>query len=153
MKIRGRHFASGKLCDFSLRHGHIECVQPVSAEEVDHDEGLWIAPGLIDLQVNGYGGHDFLSGDVTPDDVLAVAKALPRFGVTAFCPTVTTNSFRAMEAGLKAVNQACLSYEAASQRILGIHLEGPYLSPEDGPRGAHPPDHVRMPDWDEFTKL
>lgn len=153
IKIRGRHFATGRLCDFSLRDGRIESVQSVSSEEVDPDEGLWIAPGLIDLQVNGYGGHDFLSGDVTPEDVLAVAKALLRFGVTAFCPTVTTNSFRAMETGLKAVNQACVSYEAANQRILGIHLEGPYLSPEDGPRGAHPPEHVRMPDWDEFTKL
>lgn len=152
MKIRGRHFATGNLCDFSLRDGRIEDVQPVPSE-VGSDDGLWVAPGLIDLQVNGYGGHDFLSGDLTPGDVLAVAEALPRFGVTAFCPTVTTNSFRAMEAGLKAIDQACATYEIAADRILGVHLEGPYLSPEDGPRGAHPPEHVRKPDWDEFARL
>jgi len=152
MRIRGRHFATGNLCEFALSDGRIEAVHPLS-EDAASDGEIWVAPGLLDLQVNGYAGHDFLSGKATPDEVHAVALAVSRFGVTAFCPTVTTNSFHVMARSLEAINQACLSCEVAAQRILGVHLEGPYLSPEDGPRGAHPPDHVRPPDWDEFARF
>lgn len=152
--IRGRHFATGAVCDFSLSGGTITAIEPASPETASMgDNDLWIAPGLIDIQVNGYGGHDFLSGNVTAGDVLEVARRLPEVGVTAFCPTVTTNSFAAMAASVSAVNLACQTGDVAAQRILGIHLEGPFISPEDGPRGAHPAEFVRPPDWDEFANL
>jgi N-acetylglucosamine-6-phosphate deacetylase len=113
----------------------------------------WVAPGLIDIQVNGYRGNDFCRGDLTVDQVVAAARELAEAGVTGFCPTVTTNSFRSMQSSLRSIAQACETNSVVRDRILGIHLEGPYLSAEDGPRGAHPPEHVRVPDWDEFGRL
>ena len=151
--MRGRHFATGAVSDFVLEEGCIKAIVPVSSVAETTDDDLWVAPGLIDIQVNGYKGYDFLDGNISADGVLEVARLLPEVGVTAFCPTVTTNSHAAMTASLKAIDRACRSDDIAAQRILGIHMEGPYISPEDGPRGAHPPDCVRPPDWGEFEEL
>lgn len=154
LTIRGRHYLTGELYDFSLAEGLIQAIEPPSpSKPVSGGEDYWVAPGLLDLQVNGYAGCDFCSGEVSPNDVITVAHKLTEAGVTAFCPTVTTNSFAAMAAGLRAIALACEQFELAKERILTVHLEGPYLSPEDGPRGAHPREHVRLPDWDEFTRL
>ncbi len=152
--VRGRHYLTGELYDFHLEDGLIQAIaSPASGANVMGGADCWVAPGLIDIQVNGYQGHDFCSGNTTVDDVVAVAEELASAGVTAFCPTVTTNSYVAMETSLQALALACEKNELARERILTIHLEGPYLSPVDGPRGAHPLDYVRNPDWDEFTKL
>lgn len=113
----------------------------------------WLAPGLIDIQVNGYRGYNFCSAAVTPDDVVRAAEALADAGVTAFCPTVTTNTPEATLASVRAIAQARAASAVARQRILAIHLEGPYIAPSDGPRGAHPRQHVRAADWDEFCRL
>jgi N-acetylglucosamine-6-phosphate deacetylase len=68
-------------------------------------------------------------------------------------PTLVTNSFAALAHGLTTLRQACEADAGLARAIPGIHLEGPYISPEDGPRGAHPRPHVRPPDWDEFRRL
>jgi len=154
MIVRGRHYLNGEIYDFRLEGGLIQAIEsPASEGHALGGEEYWVAPGLIDLQVNGYQGHDFCSGETTVDDVVAVAEKLTGAGVTAFCPTVTTNSYAAMEASLRTIALACEESDIARERILSIHLEGPYISPVDGPRGAHPLDHVRNPDWDEFTRL
>jgi N-acetylglucosamine-6-phosphate deacetylase len=154
LTVRGRHYLTGDLLDFCLADGLISAIhrpsEGVASANVNCD---WVAPGLLDLQVNGYRGNDFCRGDVTADQVVAVAGDLADAGVTGFCPTVTTNSFASMEASLRAIARACETSGLARDRILGIHLEGPYISPEDGPRGAHPREHARVPDWDEFTRF
>jgi N-acetylglucosamine-6-phosphate deacetylase len=152
--VRGRHYLNNEIYDFHLADGIIKAISsPGSNQNVLGGEGYWAAPGLIDIQVNGYQGHDFCSGEATIDDVVAVAEKLAGAGVTAFCPTVTTNSFVAMESSLRVIALACKKSGLARERILAIHLEGPYISPVDGPRGAHPLEYVRNPDWDEFNKL
>lgn len=152
--VRGRHYLNNEIYDFHLADGIINAISsPDSNQNVLGGEGYWVAPGLIDIQVNGYQGHDFCSGEATIDDVVAVAEKLAGAGVTAFCPTVTTNSFVAMESSLRIIALACKKSDLARERILAIHLEGPYISPVDGPRGAHPLEYVRNPDWDEFNKL
>lgn len=154
LTIRGRHFLTGDLLDLSVDEGLISAIRPAGGGRAPlGGESAWLAPGLIDIQVNGYRGHDLCRGDVTPDQVLAMALDLAEAGVTCFCPTVTTNSFASMKASLKAIARACDESPEARQRIAGIHLEGPYISPEDGPRGAHPREHARNPDWDEFVRL
>lgn len=152
--VRGRHYLNAEIYDFHLADGSIKAIsRPTNHRDVLGGEDYWVAPGLIDIQINGYAGHDFCSENTTVDDVVAVAEKIVDAGVTAFCPTVTTNSYAALELSLRAIAMACERSDVARERILAIHLEGPYISPTDGPRGAHPLEHVRNPDWDEFTRL
>lgn len=154
LTLRGQHYLTGDICDVGLADSLITFIRrPTEASATLGGDTDWIAPGLIDIQVNGYRGNDFCSGDVTVDQVLAVARELTEAGVTAFCPTVTTNSFASIESSLRSIARALETSNVARDRILGIHLEGPFISPEDGPRGAHPREHVRLPDWDEFNRL
>lgn len=112
-----------------------------------------LLPGLVDLQINGFAGFDPNSPDVTPETLLGMARALWTTGVTSFCPTITTQSFDHMVRSVRAVARACAADVRVNRSILGVHLEGPYVSGEDGPRGAHPAEWVRDPDWDEFQRL
>ena len=114
-----------------------------------------IHPGrhTIDIQVNGYDGQEFSSQTLTAEQVARIVRRHYAFGVTGICPTLTTNSFTAFERGMRAIAAACEQDAEIGRRVVGIHLEGPYMSREDGPRGAHPMEHCRRPDWDEFCRL
>lgn len=116
------------------------------------DSTIQIAPAPIDIQVNGFAGFDLNVATVTPEDVCAMVRALWRVGTGFLCPTVVTASFDAIRNSLRAIVDACKTDALIAHTILGIHLEGPYISAEDGPRGAHPLEHVREPDWDEFRR-
>jgi N-acetylglucosamine-6-phosphate deacetylase len=94
-------------------------------------------PGFVDLQVNGYGGVDFLSA--SSDDYCRAGEALLLAGVTAYQPTFISS---AEESTLEALR--ALPTDAPGPRILGAHLEGPFLSPNRS--GAHPLHHLRAPD-------
>ena len=113
----------------------------------------WVAPGFVDLQVNGYGGQEFSSLELTPEKVAEIVRRHWTFGVTRLCPTLTTQSFECLVHGLGAIDFACQSLPDIARSVPGIHLEGPYFSTEDGPRGAHPIEHCRRPSWDEFRHL
>lgn len=80
--------------------------------------------------------------------IARLIRLLWREGVTSCFPTVITNGESAIAAALAAIAKACTEDADAQHGIAGIHLEGPFISPEDGPRGAHPREHVRPPDWD-----
>ncbi len=108
-------------------------------------------PGMIDLQVNGYDGVDFSSPDLTPEGIQKTSDAMLRLGVVGYCPTVITAPMEVYERNLPMIAKAAESKEGA--QILGIHLEGPFLSPEDGPRGVHPLEHVAEPSREVFDRL
>jgi len=113
----------------------------------------WISSGWIDVQVNGFGGYD-LNGTVTSQsDIEGVTRALHRRGVAAYLPTVITGSYDRMRQAFSGLSRYVQSGEFGSASIAGIHMEGPYLSGEDGSRGAHPREYIRNPDWDEFQRL
>jgi N-acetylglucosamine-6-phosphate deacetylase len=150
MKLVARRFDTGKPCEITLANGRIEAIRSVESE-LDH--ALWIAPGFVDIQVNGYGGQEFSSATLTVDAVERIATDYAAGGVTRFCPTLTTNSDEALAHGMRTIAAACRSSSQLERQIAGIHLEGPYLSREDGPRGAHPAQHCRPPDWDHFARL
>lgn len=141
-----RHYRTGALCRLRWADGRLHAVEPLGAGP-EGGAALRLAPALFDLQVNGYGGLDFSR----PEHVPAVAAALARHGVARFLPTVTTASPEAMAGALRAIAAARGPETAAA--VPGIHLEGPYISPLDGPRGAHPAAHVRAPAWDHFAEL
>ncbi len=124
---------------------------------VDHlihplNDAPWIAPGWIDLQVNGFAGVDYNSAETTHEQIAQSIRAMFACGVTRFFPTVITGSPDNMSAALRNLANAKESVSGAAP-MEAFHLEGPYISPEDGPRGAHPARWVRPPDLDEFQRL
>jgi N-acetylglucosamine-6-phosphate deacetylase len=139
---------AGRPVTVVIANGRIESVRPADAATVPPD--LWVFPGFIDIQVNGFGGHDLNAAHPTVEAVAGVTRALSRHGVTRFCPTICTAAHEQMAAALRAVARACEEAAWIGRAVAGIHVEGPYISPEDGPRGAHPAEHVRAPDWREF---
>lgn len=103
-------------------------------------------PGLFDLQVNGFGGIDFNGSDLTPERALTALERIRATGVTRCLPTLITSPFEAFarNAGILAALE--------SPAVAGLHMEGPYLSPEDGPRGAHPRADVIAASLDDFKR-
>jgi len=113
---------------------------------------VYLAPGLIDIQVNGYMGVDFSDQELTREQMLEATRALWKEGVTSYYPTVITRDQERLEKSFSLLAET-LNDELMGMSIPGFHLEGPYLSPVQGYRGAHPEEHIRLPDWEEFTAL
>ena len=153
MKLFGRRYDSGEPICIEIVGGKIVGTALPSAAERQTSQWPWIAPGLFDIQVNGYGGQEFSSPDLTPEQVIAIVHEYAAFGVTRCCPTLITASFEVLRHGLETIVAACDLSPDVARRIAGLHVEGPYISREDGPRGAHPLEHCRPPDWDEFQRL
>ena len=101
-------------------------------------------PGLIDLQVNGYHGVDFSDAGLTEEDFTRVCRELLDAGTTAFLPTLITSSAQVYEHNLPLM-AGVLGGEEFQGRVLGIHLEGPFLSPEDGAAGHTVPNGSESP--------
>ncbi|MGI9110993.1 MAG: N-acetylglucosamine-6-phosphate deacetylase, partial [Gaiellaceae bacterium] len=108
----------------------------------------WIGPGLVDLQVNGYRGLDLNTLPLVPELVERLAIELQSQGVTSFLPTLVSNADNEIEQALVAIATACSRSSSTRAAVLGVHLEGPFISPKDGPRGAHDAAHVKAPDWE-----
>ncbi len=148
MQIQGRRYDTGEAVQISIADGHIRQIEPTTVD----DGSPWIGPGLVDLQINGYGGQEFNDPALDEQRVCDIGLAMDADGVTSYLPTATTHSFEMLHHVMQTLAAACRSPEVA-RRVPGFHLEGPYMSPEDGPRGAHPLEHCRPPDWDEFQRL
>ena len=109
-------------------------------------EGIWLAPGFIDVQVNG--GGDVLFNDApTPETIRAIVAAHRRFGTTALLPTMISDSPSKMRAAVATVD----ALSDAEPSVLGLHLEGPFLSPEKA--GVHDPRHIRPPTLDDLDLI
>ncbi|HEX4143845.1 MAG TPA: amidohydrolase family protein [Pirellulales bacterium] len=150
MKIVGRHYLTAQAVEIEIVGQRIAGLAPSASTDRDLP---WIAPGWVDLQINGYGGQEFTAPDLTSENAIAIGESLTRFGVTRFCPTLTTASRGDLLAGLTTLRRACRQSPEFAALVAGIHLEGPYISAEDGPRGAHPRVHCRPPDAEEFDLL
>jgi N-acetylglucosamine-6-phosphate deacetylase len=109
-------------------------------------DGACLVPGFIDVQVNG-GGDVLFNDEPTPDGIRAIAAAHRRFGTTALLPTLITDTPERMLSALAAV-EALVDTEPS---ILGIHLEGPFLSPERP--GVHAVRHIRTPSNNDLAIL
>lgn len=109
--------------------------------------------GFIDIQVNGCNGVDFNKGKLSYEEILKATEYLWSKGVVKFLPTIITNHPDVQKAALQSIVAARNQDKRLQASICGIHLEGPYISEEEGPRGAHNPDYARDPSWDEFCEL
>jgi N-acetylglucosamine-6-phosphate deacetylase len=102
-------------------------------------DSAWLAPGFIDVQVNG-GGDVLFNDEPTPEGIAAIVAGHRRFGTTALLPTLITDTPQKMRTALDAVRRAA----PVNPGVLGIHFEGPFLSP--GKPGVHDPTLIRRPD-------
>ncbi len=102
--------------------------------------------GFIDLQVNGFAGVDFNNPGCTVEQLQHATEAMRKTGVTQYLPTLITSSFE----DFSRCAQTLLKFNDPA--IIGIHMEGPYISPHDGPRGAHPREHVREATIEDFER-
>jgi N-acetylglucosamine-6-phosphate deacetylase len=152
LTLYGRHYANGEPIRVVTRGDRIHRIEPAWPTN-SVDDWPYISPALFDLQINGFGGTWFSDDSLTSDAVLAALEPSYRFGITRLCPTLITNSFDGLAAGFAAIREACEQSDWANRMVCGCHLEGPYISLEDGPRGAHPKQHVRAADWGEFQRL
>jgi N-acetylglucosamine-6-phosphate deacetylase len=114
---------------------------PPEARVLD-GHGAMLAPGFLDLQINGAFGLDFTW---QPDSIWTVGSLLPRYGVTTFLPTIITSPLETIEKAMRVVSgDRPDGYRGADP--LGLHIEGPFLNP--GKKGAHNPNYLRLPSPD-----
>ena len=151
-KVEGIYYLDGKPISVIIKDGKIyEINRIVSLPE--SSKRIYLAPGLIDNQVNGYNGVSFSfgEGELSEESIIKATRALWEKGITTYLPTLTTNSHQLL---LK--NFAILGKVRNNKLLLGsipgFHLEGPYISPVDGFRGAHSANYIRKPDWNEFME-
>lgn len=147
--LRARHYRTGAVEEFVLENGRV-----VSRERVPDASGveLVFGPGFVDLQCNGYAGIDYNYPETTAEQIQQSVRAMWQHGCTVVLPTVITAAPERIEhlfRNLVAVNAS----PEIRRSIPGYHLEGPFISPEDGARGAHPLQHVCPPDMELLTKF
>jgi N-acetylglucosamine-6-phosphate deacetylase len=131
------------LVDGAVIRGDVEIAGDVIAGvgvSPGGDTGIAV-PGYVDLQVNGFGGVDFLAADV--EDHATAGAALAAYGVTAYQPTLVSSPTDAVVTALERIGKAQVD---SAPRILGVHLEGPFLSPKW--KGAHDERYIVPPDLD-----
>ncbi len=145
--LRGKNPLDGTAIEVIFEDGVITDVR-----NTEHEEQGWISPGLIDLQVNGYGGEDVNAEDVSAETVLRLTEKMLATGTTTFLPTVITSSEAKIAKALRAVAEARRRSSVVANAIPCVHVEGPHISPLEGYRGAHPLDHVRKPSLEEFAR-
>ena len=109
-------------------------------------------PGFVDLQVNGFKGVDFSGPDLTEESFARACRALLEEATTAFLPTVVTSSIDTYSHNLPLMARI-MEWQEFKGRLLGFHIEGPFISPEPGARGAHNPDYIRQPDLELFRQI
>lgn len=138
---------AGRNLSVALEDGVVRAVEPG-----DPSERRWLSPGFVDLQLNGYRGLDLNAPGLTPATVAALVAAVRGSGTTSFLPTVITAGEESMLAAMAAIARACRDDPDVAAAVAGIHVEGPHISPQDGPRGAHPLAEVRPPDLALFDR-
>jgi N-acetylglucosamine-6-phosphate deacetylase len=147
-EIFARHYATGQPGRVSWRQGIITACEAASTPP---DGDVWLAPALVDLQVNGFAGVDFQQDNVTVDQLLEATRALRAFGCARYLLTLITDEWPKLTARLKRLRQLRRSSLELERAIAGWHVEGPFLSAEPGFHGAHnpalmldpAPDHIR----------
>lgn len=150
--ILARRYDTGEPVRITISGDRIATVVPATPAGPVQD-WPYVAPGLFDPQINGYGGNWFIDSAITPEKFINGLRPYFGFGVTRLFPTLVTASHENLRHGFQTLRQTCEQVPWLDRMVAGCHLEGPYISPVDGPRGAHPLQHIRPADWDEFCRL
>jgi N-acetylglucosamine-6-phosphate deacetylase len=148
MIYRGLSVLTGEPVEVEVHGAVIQSVTPFKMEE----PLPYISPGFLDMQVNGFMGSDYSLEDLSEEHVKKIVHHLNRSGTTQHVPTIISSPRERIIRNLKVISKAIQNSEDIARSILGIHIEGPFISPVDGPRGAHNAAYVRPPDLNEFKE-
>lgn len=148
--VEGLLYLDGEAVRIEIVDGYITQIKPLRSGTSLPE--VYVAPGLIDIQVNGYMGVDFSDQELTRELMLEATQALWKEGVTTYLPTLITRDYERLEKSFSLL-AGSMDDDLMLMSIPGFHLEGPYLSPVKGYRGAHPEEYIRLPDWEEFSAL
>lgn len=147
MKCSGIDVAAGAPVEIEFDH----LIREIRPAPEPPGPKLWLAPGFVDIQVNGFAGVDFNDPGVTTGQIALALDTILTTGVTRCLPTVITGAPDDMLQCLRNLRRAQQELPWG-RAIAGFHVEGPYIGAEDGPRGAHPKRWVRPPDIAEFHR-
>lgn len=136
-----------------IRRFRLQGSRVLAVEEGREGGELLCGPGFLDLQCNGFAGIDFNHPDTTPEMVVQAIRATWRHGCTAVLPTVVTNSSDRMEHSFRVLEAARELAPETAESVPGYHLEGPFISPVEGARGAHPLSAVTPVDLSLWRRL
>lgn len=153
LTVRGIPVGSGEPITCAVQDGSILRVEKDSkVKEVDFgDAETIIAPLLLDAQVNGGFGITIQDEYLNEEKLLTLSQKLFQLGIVRWIPTIVSTSIEKTIFLCQRIANS-LRNKKLSFAIPGIHLEGPWISPEDGPRGAHPKEHIREPSKKEWEK-
>lgn len=149
MEYCGIDIIDGKYKRITVSEGFITDIRVLSEVE---DNTRYLSPTFTDMQVNGYMGVDYSGDDLNEDGILFLIKELSRSGTFRHVPTIITNSEERILKNLSVISNACNHNPIIRNAIIGIHIEGPFISSKDGPRGAHDPLYVRELDIEEVKR-
>ena len=146
MKIKALLYSNNYPVEVTVENGLIVDIKTISDARTDLPI---VSPGFIDVQVNGYAGVSFTDQGLSVADIMKATEGLWKEGVTTYLPTIITADGQTIRENLKILSSS-LNDKMLSKSMPGFFLEGPYISPIDGFRGAHNAVFVRLPSWDEF---
>lgn len=150
-KYEGISIFTGSATEVTVEDGYI-----TEVIDIDGTESVktlpYISPGFLDMQVNGYRGSDYSLDSFSEEDFVQIVESLAESGTTQHVATIVTRSQSTIVRTLKTIVELVEKYPELRNALAGIHIEGPYISSEDGPRGAHDKRYVRDPDINEFNE-
>jgi len=149
MKVKGISVFNGKPIEVEIKEGFIENIilLPESNQNLPY-----VSPGFFDLQVNGYKGSDYSLEDFSEEHLRNIITNLAASGTTQHIPTIVSSPPERILKNLEIISKAINTSPDIMEAIPGIHIEGPFISPEEGPRGCHDPSFIRDPDFEEFRQ-
>ncbi|MDD3819724.1 MAG: amidohydrolase family protein [Spirochaetales bacterium] len=153
MRLQGIDPATGSPLEVSTSSGAIARIEsPPGGVGVPDDDLSYLCHGFLDMQVNGFRGDDYSDEKLDSVRIRRLVEGLASAGVTQHIPTIVTRPKAQILDNLRAIAKARRDSRTIASAIPGVHIEGPFISGEDGPRGAHDPRYVRDPDYDEFLE-
>ncbi len=158
--IQGVSAFTGEPIELELRGGFIRRVSPLPAAgragdarpEPGGAELPFLAPALLDLQVNGWGDRGYGRPDFREADLPRIVRRLDAAGTARHVATLVTAPRERLVRSLHTLSSALRASPDAAAAVAGVHVEGPFISAEDGPRGGHDAAWVRPPDFEEFQE-
>lgn len=141
-EIQAWHYATRHPVRVHWKKGRILFVERSGTRPSPH---TWVAPGLVDLQINGFAGVDFQQDNLSLEDLLRATRGLIKAGCARFLLTLITDSWEKMLARLRHLRNLREQSHILRAAIVGWHIEGPFLSAQPGFSGAHDPSVMMDP--------
>lgn len=148
--IQAWHYGTRQPVQLDCDRGKITALTPATAAPA---ENVWLAPTLVDLQVNGYGGVDFQQDNLRAEDLLSAVKQLRAAGVGRFLLTLVTDEWPRLTTRFRHLKKLRDASPELRFAIAGWHIEGPFLSSEPGFCGAHDPALMLDPTPEKIREL